>query len=611
MHPVTPADLAASVGQALGRSLDTEDNVGALARLVVPYLADWSIVSVLGEDGALLDVGHWHRDPERRDTVGHYVGVRLSAFPVESFAAIAVRSGEQMLMSDATRRISEAMLQDAPARPLLHLLAPEYLFLLPMVARGRVVGLISLYSQTPWERERRVAAEDIAARAALAIDNSMAYAREQRARRSAEAASQRLQLLARVSEVLTSIDDPDEAVGRLARLVVPALGDWSFITVRDEDGGLRDIGLAHRDPEREADFLAYSKVHLQEMSDVAAVSIGLRTGERVVVPHLDDTRLASFLPDPAVADLTRRLDPYGVAVLPLNARNHTYGVLVSATTSGRGSHTPDEIEMLHEIARRAGPVLDAARAARRARTFAETMQRSLLVVSPPAPGLHVATRYRPAYLDREVGGDWYDVYALPDGSTAVDHRRRHGPRPRRDRVHGAAADHDAHQRLGAARVTGRDPGRHGRRQLRPGPRDVRHRAHGGPAPRSGRTARRRCGGPAQDTCRRWCCVPDGTAALLDPRRPDVPLGVRRTSERHDLEATLAAGSVLVLYTDGLVERRDRDIDRGLDELLAALRTLDAGDLDGLLDNLLVAVAGEDSHDDDVALVAVRVGPAPS
>ena len=69
--------------------------------------------------------------------------------------------------------------------------------------------------------------------------------------------------------------------------------------------------------------------------------------------------------------------------------------------------------------------------------------------------------------------------------------------------------------------------------------------------------------------------------------------------------------MLVLYTDGLVERRDRDIDRGLDELLAALRTLDAGDLDGLLDKLLVAVAGEDSHDDDVALVAVRVGPAPS
>ena len=118
------------------------------------------------------------------------------------------------------------------------------------------------------------------------------------------------------------------------------------------------------------------------MSDEAAVAVALRTGRRVVVPHLDDARLAAFLPDPEVAELTRRLDPWGVAVLPLNARNRTYGVLVSATTSERGSHTPDEIELLHEIARRAGPVLDAARAARRARTFTETMQRSLLVTSP-------------------------------------------------------------------------------------------------------------------------------------------------------------------------------------------------------------------------------------
>ena len=112
-----------------------------------------------------------------------------------------------------------------------------------MMARGRVVGLLSLYSDTSWEDERRAAAEDVAARAALAIDNSLAYARERRARRAAEAASERLQLLAGSSEVLTSVDDPDEAVGRLARLVVPILGDWSFITVRDEDGSLRDIGL--------------------------------------------------------------------------------------------------------------------------------------------------------------------------------------------------------------------------------------------------------------------------------------------------------------------------------------------------------------------------------
>ncbi len=609
VQPGTPADLAASVGTLLGRSLDTEENVGALARLVVPYLGDWSIVSVLDEDGGLVDVGHWHRDPEQRATVAEYVQVRLAAFPVESFAAVAVRDGEKRLIADAARTISDAMRPEARARELLRRLNPGYLFLLPMMARGRVVGLLSLYSDTSWEGERRAAAEDVAARAALAIDNSLAYARERSARRAAEAASERLQLLARVSEVLTSIDDPDEAVGRLARLVVPILGDWSFITVRDEDGTLRDIGRAHRDPAHDADLLAYSEVHLEAMSDAAAVTVGLQTGRRVVVPHLDDARLAVFLPDPEVAELTRRLDPYGVAVLPLTARNQTYGVLVSATTSARGSHTPDEIELLHEIARRAGPVLDAARAARRARTFAETMQRSLLVVSPPAPGLHVATRYRPAHVDREVGGDWYDVYPLPDGSTAV-----------------TIGDVMGHDLAAIASMA----------QLRTMMRTNAWARHVSPAATLAATDDASFGlGPGTfatvltavvapvaadgSTAVRWSNAghlppavlrPDGRAELLSARRPDLPLGVRRTVERHDLDDVLPAGSVLVLYTDGLVERRDRDIDQGVDELLAVLRGRDAGDLDTLLDSLLVAVAGEDSHDDDVALVALRVGPPP-
>lgn len=607
VQPGTAADLAASVGNLLGRSLDTDENVGALARLVVPYLGDWSIVSVLDEDGGLVDVGHWHRDPDLRATVADYVQVRLSAFPIESFAAIAVRTGEPRLMSDAARTISAAMLPEAPARELLHRLDPGFLFLLPMIARGRVVGLLSLYSATPWNGERRAAAEDVAARAALAIDNSLAYARERRARRSAEAASQRLQLLARVSEVLTSIDDPDEAVGRLARLVVPILGDWSFITVRDEDGSLRDIGLAHRDPARDADLLAYSERHLERMSDTAAVTVALRTGRRVVVPRLDDARLAAFLPDPAVAGLTRRLDPWGIAVLPLTARSRTYGVLVSATTSTRGSHTADEIELLQEIARRAGPVLDAARAARRARTFAETMQRSLLVVSPPARGLHVAARYRPAHLDREVGGDWYDVYPLPDGSTAVTIGDVMGhdlaaiasmAQLRTMMRTNAWARHDSP----AATLAATDDASFG---LGPGTFATALTAVLAPVAADGSTVVRwsNAGHLPPAVLR-----PDGTAELLSSGRPDLPLGVRRTSERHDLEAVLAAGTVLVLYTDGLVERRDRDIDHGVDELLAALRGLDAGDLDALLDKLLVAVAGEDSHDDDVALVALRVGP---
>ena len=89
------------------------------------------------------------------------------------------------------------------------------------------------------------------------------------------------------------------------------------------------------------------------------------------------------------------------------------------TTSERGEHTELEKALALDLALRAGPALDAARVTERSRTLAESMQRSLFTTTAPAANLTVATRYRPAHVDREVGGDWYDTFALPGGSTVV------------------------------------------------------------------------------------------------------------------------------------------------------------------------------------------------
>ena len=97
---------------------------------------------------------------------------------------------------------------------------------------------------------------------------------------------------------------------------------------------------------------------------------------------------------------------------------------------------------------------------------------------------------------------------------------------------------------------------------------------------------------------------------------DPPAG-ERPARRHDADPTrrpldpARAGSVLFLYTDGLVERRGRDIDAGLDALLATVTDRQSDTLDAILDDLLADVA-ETELRDDVALLAVRVGlPAPA
>ena len=102
-------------------------------------------------------------------------------------------------------------------------------------------------------------------------------------------------------------------------------------------------------------------------------------------------------------------------------------------------------------------------------------------------------------------------------------------------------------------------------------------------------------------------APDGTVSLLTGEHTDMMLGVDPEAPRREWEVILGRESVVVLYSDGLVERRDQDLDHGTARLQAVLADLAGRDLDELCDELLARMLPDDP-DDDVALVAVRLHP---
>jgi serine phosphatase RsbU (regulator of sigma subunit) len=101
--------------------------------------------------------------------------------------------------------------------------------------------------------------------------------------------------------------------------------------------------------------------------------------------------------------------------------------------------------------------------------------------------------------------------------------------------------------------------------------------------------------------------PDGTARLLDEEPPELLLGVAPETERHEHVVVLDVGSTVLLYTDGLVERRDRDLDAGAKELCAVLQGCGDLPLDQLCDVVLERLFLPDAQD-DVAMLAVRLFP---
>jgi serine phosphatase RsbU (regulator of sigma subunit) len=112
---------------------------------------------------------------------------------------------------------------------------------------------------------------------------------------------------------------------------------------------------------------------------------------------------------------------------------------------------------------------------------------------------------------------------------------------------------------------------------------------------------------------RWCnaghlppivLAPDGVTVVLESRN-DLLLGLGLDTSRADLSLRLEAGSTLLMYSDGLIETRNADLDHGLERLRAAARSVATLEVAELCDELVSAMVGVSPHD-DVTLLAVRI-----
>ncbi|CAM2834214.1 anti-sigma factor antagonist [Skermania piniformis] len=242
-----------------------------------------------------------------------------------------------------------------------------------------------------------------------------------------------------------------------------------------------------------------------------------------------------------------------------------------------------------------------ARAYDAVRTVSLTLQQSMLGATEPPVGF--AVRYEPAVAPLEIGGDWYDVVQLPDGRIGV--------------IVGDCVGRG----LAAAAVMG---------QLRASSRALILRG-AGPAQLLGEldTVAEHIVGASCTTV--WAGIVDparGTlhyssaghppAVLGAGGRPgrtldggrSVPLAAADLGPRPQAETTLAPGEVLVVYTDGLVERPGTPIDTGIGRVTAALTDLAGRSAAQIADLVLTAAAPAGGYDDDVALMVFRRPPAP-
>jgi serine phosphatase RsbU (regulator of sigma subunit) len=462
-------------------------------------------------------------------------------------------------------------------------------------------GLVVTYDDVT--ARRRSDEERIAAVAAREEAVSAAAA----AAAQAEEAGRHLMLLGDINLAMTSTPDVDEAVDRFAHLVVPLLADWCLVTVM-EGGSRRDVGRAHSDPGMVTAMHLYADLRVATNLSAAPVPRVLRNPSPIVVPDLTREMVETMVGSP---EALAALEPLGVgslAAFPLIARGEAFGVVTLVNGRERGPHTETELRTAEIAARRAALALDNARLAAISHHVAERLQLSLL--SPPVQPDHLelVVRYRPATEGVAIGGDWYDSFVQPDGATVL--------------VIGDVMGHDIEAAAAMGQVKTLVRGIAFDRLEEPAAVLTRadHALVGLAVPAMATALVCRVEQTAEDAARglrrlRWSSAghpapmllaPDGTVTdLLAPVGP--PLGIGWRGVRSDGEVLMTADSTLLLFTDGLFERRGVGLDEGRELVRDFVMRSAHLPLALLCDQLLEELVG-DSAEDDVAVLALRAHP---
>ncbi|MFG2949550.1 SpoIIE family protein phosphatase [Streptomyces adustus] len=425
----------------------------------------------------------------------------------------------------------------------------------------------------------------------------------------ADVAGGRLQLLYEASTRIGTTLDMTRTAEELAEVAVPRFADFATIELAEPVlrgsepmGAIMEMrrvaaaGIQDRAPLYPVGTL----MHYVPGNPVAAC---MTSGRPMLLAHL------------AMVDGWRGQDPerarmiidYGIHSMisvPLQARGQLLGV-VEFWRSEQDPFEPDDLSPAEELAARAAVCIDNARRYTREHTTAVTLQRSLLPGAlPELSALEVGHRYLPAQAG--VGGDWYDVIPLPGARVAlvVGDVVGHGLHAAatmgrlRTAVHNfAALDLPPDELLGhldelITRID-QDAAAEGNTEAVTGATCL----YAVYDPVTGRCVLARAGHPGPALV-----SPDGRVTFPDiPVAP--PLGAGAGLPVETAELLLAADSLLVLYTDGLVEARGRDIDVGLGMLGEALAGAEGATPDETCQVVLDAMLRTRSSDDVALLVA--------
>lgn len=367
----------------LASSLDVETTLSVLARLAVPRLADWFFVDLLEATGKVRRVKVAHADP-RLTPLARAADPYTPDPTSDSPYARVLRDGNSVLITDPSEKTLERMARDEAHLRWVRALNPRSMMIVPLSARGRTLGLLTFVktqSRRPYDPVDLDLIEELARRAALAVDSADLYRQARDAEARTRCHAERMRALAEASRVFAEASPTYKGVlDTITRHTAECIGDASTLSLISPDGQWHQpVSAWHPDPEARTLMLELYAASPRRI-DEGVVAQVLQTGQPLRTP------------DEMPEDLRRRLKPeylpyfdrfgvYSTLIVPLRVRSEAIGTLALFRHRTGRPYTPDDQVLLQDLADRAALAIDNARLYQEAQDAVRAREQFLAMAS--------------------------------------------------------------------------------------------------------------------------------------------------------------------------------------------------------------------------------------
>ncbi|GAA1172536.1 serine phosphatase RsbU (regulator of sigma subunit)/anti-sigma regulatory factor (Ser/Thr protein kinase) [Kitasatospora gansuensis] len=554
---IGPDDLGGLLQRIVERARDLLDSDAAYLLLTTDDETEFELRAATGLPGA----GRRHPPIPVDSGAGRYDSARLPAVHED----LAIRPNVAPLLAGSGLRS---------------------LITVPLKVDGRLTGSLGVAAFGPgrYDNEDALRLQFAADRVALALESARLTELERLRRGS-------LSFLVEASDLLAGTLEHGQTLALMAQMAVPTLASWCAVYTT-HDAGADLAFVLHQDEDRIDQLRAL-------LDKTPPPEAGPDNGVRFWTAPVEAARLAGLTDSPELAGLLGE-----IVVLPLAARNRVIGLLVLGVSTGL-RFRQEMLELAEDLSRRAALALDNSRLYSERTATSQAFQRALLPPElPKIPGVEVEVFYQAAGEGNEVGGDFYDIFPIREGTYGFAIGDVCGTGPEAAAVTGLARHAlrllareglDGPQLLGRLNTAILDEGSRSRfltllyGELTPRPdgsTDLSLVCAGHPLPLRLTT--------------------DGRVDAA--ATPQPLLGVLDELELVAEQFTLHPGEVLLCVTDGVTERREGQRmlgDDGLAAVLSGCTGLTAGAVAARVQRAVERFAAEPPSD-DMAILTLRI-----